>query len=524
MRQRKCPLSIFVVLALVGITACAPQRLSLTGDAAYPLPAAKEVFAAGYEGIFQRYIEATPPATFVVDGLHGLGAIDPAITIQSTDTEILLNVANETVGRFESPPATDVEGWAELTVNVTARGRQQSTELGEATAEKIYEAVFDGILSSLDIYSRYAGAVEATKNRAKRNGYGGIGVRFKVIDGAPQITFVAAHGPAHKAGLKNGDRLTHAGGDSLNGLAEEVVREKLRGPIHSTLALTLERGGTRAPLSMDIERVRIVPDTVAYGWQNGLVFLRISHFNQRTARNVLSKLKRAQARAERGQGIKGIVLDMRGNSGGLLKQSIKVADLFLAQGRISETRGRHPDSVQFYDAGGRDMADGRPLVVLLDGKSASASEVTAAALQDRGRAVIIGTASFGKGTVQTVIRLPNDGEMTLTWSRLIAPSGYVMHGLGVFPAICTSGTNGDELKGEPVIEKALRQRIRTTAVMETWRRTHFQEKQKRRDLRAFCRPERRQKKLEDRVARAVLDDKALYARILNMSAAASAAR
>ncbi|MBL6932354.1 MAG: PDZ domain-containing protein [Rhodospirillales bacterium] len=504
------------------VVACAPQRQPLIVDEGYSLPAAKEVFAAGYGSIYERYIELTTPAQFTIEGLHGLASIDPAITIDATEDEVILKIDNVIVARFDTPDATDSDGWAELTVNVSAKGRQGSSELRKATAEKIYEAVFDGILSNLDIYSRYAGAIEAKKNRAKRDGFGGIGVRFKIVNNLPLITFVMPQTPAQDAGLKMGDRITHAGKDSLSGLLQRQVTERLRGPLHSKVVLTILRKGENAPLLMEIERAHIVPDTVSYGHQNGIVFLKISNFNQRTARNTLNKLKKA--RSELGDSVKGIVLDMRGNPGGLLKQAIKVADLFLAQGRVSETRGRHPDSLQFYDAGGRDMAYGRPVVVLIDGKSASAAEVAAAALQDRGRAVVIGTSSFGKGTVQTVVRLPNEGEITLTWSRLIAPSGYIMHGLGVFPTICTSGIDGNSMNQDQVIAKALRERIKTTAVMEAWRRTSFQEKQRRQELRAFCSPERRDKKLDSNVAETVLNNKALYARTLNLSASAAAAR
>jgi carboxyl-terminal processing protease len=510
------------VLAILVTAACAPQRSLLVSDDAYPLPAAKEVFSAGYGSITERYIEVTSAGQYVMEGLHGLGSIDPAITIEAIDDDVNLKISNAVVGRFAAPNANDSEGWAELTVNLTALGRQQSAELKRASPEKIYEAVFDGILSSLDIYSRYAGAKEAKNNRAKRDGFGGIGVRFKIIKVLPQVTFVMTGTPAHKAGLRTGDRISHADDKTLGGLKQAEVTEKLRGPIHSKVTLTIERKGATIPLTFKIERAHIVPDTVSYGHQNGIVFLKISTFNQRTARNLLNKLKKA--RNDLGEGVRGIVLDMRGNPGGLLKQSIKVADLFLAQGRITETRGRHPDSFQFYNAGGRDMSYGRPVVVLIDGKSASAAEVTAAALQDRGRAIVIGTSSFGKGTVQTVMRLPNEGEITLTWSRLIAPSGYVLHGLGVFPTICTSGANGNSIDGKAMITKALAQRIKTTAVMEAWRRSSFQEKKQRQELRAFCPPERHRLQLDSKVAQAVLNDKKLYARTLNLSTTAAAAR
>lgn len=513
---------VLIVLVTLIVAACAPQRPPQTSDDDYPLPAAKEVFTAGYESIVERYIEIVAPGQFAMEGLHGLGSIDPAITIETDESDIIVKFSGTVADRIAAPADDDAEGWAELTVHITALGRQHSMEMRKASAEKIYEAVFDGILSNLDIYSRYAGSKEAKKNRAKRSGFGGIGVRFHIVKNLPQVTFVMPDTPAQKAGILKGDRITHADETDLGGLKQAQISEKLRGPIHSEIILQIERKGESAPLVVKLERVHIVPDTVSYGHKNGIVYLKISTFNQRTARNLLNKLKKA--RADLGDTIKGIILDMRGNPGGLLKQSIQVADLFLAQGRISETRGRHPDSLQSYDAGGRDMAYGRPVVVLVDGKSASAAEVAAAALQDRGRAVIIGTSSFGKGTVQTVIRLPNEGEITLTWSRLIAPSGFVLHGLGVYPTICTSSIDGNRIDGEAIIARALSERIKTAAVMEGWRRTSFQEKTQRQELRAFCPPERRKLQLDSKVAEALLNSKTLYARTLNLSASAAAAR
>lgn len=513
---------IAAILALLLIVACTPQRPRLVLDDAYPLPAAKEVFTTGYESIRERYIEVTAAGQFVMEGLHGLGSIDTSVTVEAADGQVVVKVSNIVAGKFAAPDDDDTEGWADLTVRLTAAARQASPDLREASPEKIYEAVFDGILSSLDIYSRYAGHNEARTNRAKRDGFGGIGVRFRIVNNLPQVTFVMPDTPAFRVGLKLGDRIRLADEEPLEGLEQSEVTRILRGPINSEVALGVERKGFGELLAIKVQRAHIVPDTVSYGHKNGIVFLKISNFNQRTASNLLAKLKKA--RADLGNGIKGIVLDMRGNPGGLLKQAIKVADLFLAQGRIIETRGRHQDSFQSYDAGGRDMAYGRPVVVLVDGKSASAAEVAAAALQDRGRAVVIGTSSFGKGTVQTVVRLPNDGEITLTWSRLIAPSGFVLHGLGVFPTICTSGTDGNAGDGGAVVRKALAERIKTAAVMEAWRRTSYQEKRKRRELREYCPPERRKLQLDSKVAEALLKDRALYTRTLNLSASAAAAR
>ncbi|MEK9725517.1 MAG: S41 family peptidase, partial [Rhodospirillaceae bacterium] len=235
----------------------------------------------------------------------------------------------------------------------------------------------------------------------------------------------------------------------------------------------------------------------------------------RSVANELKKLKDSQ-----GGRLRGLIVDLRGNPGGLLKQSVKVADLLLTHGHIVSTRGRHPDSLHHYEAGGRDLADGLPTAVLVDGKSASASEI-AAALQDRDRAVLVGTSSYGKGTVQTVIRLPNDGEVTLTWSRLVAPSGYTLHGLGVRPVVCTSGASPT---APDFVRKAVAGGPQARDVFASWRTAGYDDKAGRASLRETCKPERRTGDGEVRVARQLLADQALYAQALDITAGASQAQ
>ena len=265
------------------------------------------------------------------------------------------------------------------------------------------------------------------------------------------------------------------------------------------------------PLRIDIERAHIVPTTVYASYRDGLVILRVTGFNKGTASDLAEELRKA--RVALGASIRGVVLDLRGNPGGLLKQSVKVADLFLSEGQIVSTRGRHPNSLQYFEAGGSDLAQGLPIAVLVDGKSASAAEIVAAALQDQGRAVVIGTSSFGKGTVQTVIRLPNDGEITLTWSRLVTPSGYALHGLGVRPSVCTSGATGD---AAAVIAQTLSERVKTAATLDAWRRVETHSMKERAAIRASCPAERRKNKFDLDLASALLVDRAQYARALDL--------
>ena len=204
-----------------------------------------------------------------------------------------------------------------------------------------------------------------------------------------------------------------------------------------------------------------------------------------------------------------------------MKQSVNVADLLLTQGQIVSTLGRHADSLHQYEAGGRDLAFGLPVAVLVDGKSASAAEIVAAALQDRNRAVVIGTASFGKGSVQTVLRLPNDGEITLTWSRLVAPSGYMFHGLGIRPSICTSGLQGNA-KG--IIDRVMNDREKIEDTFVTWRKAALEDKSKRAQLRNSCPSQRRRKDLELKIAKHLISQPALFTRALDLTAATHEAR
>ncbi len=514
------PLRLFLLLGVLAVSACAGLRpVTIIQSEGFSRPAAREVIAAGFENITERYIEPIAPEAFAPEGMRGLGAIDPEFAIEQTPDTITVKIGADVIGRFALPGDGDTAAWTDLMVDVSVIARTRSKELARAKPEKIYEAIFDGILSHLDIYSRYAGMHEAAKNRAKRDGFGGIGIRFKIVGSEPLVTFVMPDTPALRAGMKINDTIVGINGDPTSGLLRDTIGELLRGAVKSYARLQIRRPGTESTLNFNIERSHIDLETVSYAVQDDIVYLKISSFNHRTAADVLEKMKKANSLL--GKGLKGVILDVRGNPGGLLKQSIRVADLFLAQGKISQTGGRHPDSVQHYEAGGRDMAYGKPIVVLIDGMSASASEVTAAALQDRGRAVVVGTSSFGKGTVQTVLRLPNNGEMTLTWSRLMAPSGYIIHELGVFPTVCTAGATGD---GATLFDNIPARRIRTSAVLDAWHRIGFEDKKARQELRSFCPPERRRLATDTKIARRLIENKALYTRMLNLTASAAAAR
>lgn len=404
----------------------------------FPRGDAERVFSYGFSAITGRYINHVNAADLALEGLRGLGTIDPALVADITsDGRVVLRSAQGIVASRPAPHPDDARAWANVVADMVVEARRVSPALSTADAETMYEAVFDAALSSLDMFSRYAGAEEARDHRANRNGFGGIGIRYVRGEKGLEVRDVFDDAPSNGLIFVN-DVISAVDGIDVSSLETAEIKKMLRGPIGSSLTLTIKRPGIADPVRVPIRRDLVVPRTVTMTTDGEVAIIRITSFNQRTAESVQKAV--TKARAELGPKLRGLVLDLRGNPGGLLDQAVEVSDLFINDGPIVSTRGRHPESRQFYNARHGDIAAGLPLVVLVDGRSASSAEIVSAALQDRGRAVVVGTTSYGKGTVQTVVRLPNDGEMTLTWSRFHSPSGYALHGLGVMPSLCT--TNG----------------------------------------------------------------------------------
>ncbi len=501
----------------VSIAAC-----SVTPDSAdvfenrFPVGDAEEIFESGFRNISEKYIDDVMVETLAVEGIRGLSSLDPAISLSLGDQAIEVSYNRQTISHLLKPDADDSSGWATVVAATTADAQFYSNEIKTSDPERLYEAVFDGAISTLDVYSRYAGKAEAGENRAKRDGFGGIGVRFSKEQDRILITEVLPSSPAENSGIMVHDELIAIEDKAVSDMDMHSIVKMLRGPIGTSVDLVISRDSISS-LSLTLKRSHIVPPTVKVKLLDDVMHMKITSFNQGTASSVVSELKNYLGpESETHHDIKGIVLDLRGNPGGLLKQSIEVADAFLVHGDILNTLGRHPDSIQHYEAAGQDQALGLPMAVLIDGKSASAAEIVAAALQDRERAVVVGTSSYGKGSVQTVVRLPNSGEITLTWSRFMAPSGYVLQDLGVFPVICTSGT---ETETDGFLRKALQNHGKTLGTLEVWRAMSHKDKAEFSELRNECPPERHNSKDDVEIARSLITDGALYFKALDLTSA-----
>jgi len=434
LRRRLATLLLFMAVA-----GCSTASSPLAANSDYDRDL--RMFTSAYEDIDDLYIRKVDMETLAIGGLSGLAAIDPDISAKPNGDKIDLLYKGEAVAGLATTDKFGADDWAALTAAGIAAARKASPALAKADSEVIYKAVFNGMLARLnDPFSRYSGRDQAAENRAAREGFGGIGVYVSVDNGMVRILSVQHYLPAERAGLRPDDVITEVDGVATKGMDQQQVVSMLRGNVDSRVLLTVQRKSLAHPLVVAITRVLVVPDTVTYRREGDIAYFRIYSFNEDTAASLRREFENARNEI---RGMRGVILDLRGDPGGVLDQAVAVADLFMESGRIVSTHGRNPDSHQYFEATPGDIASGLPMAILINGNSASASEIVAAALQDSGRAVLIGSNSYGKGTVQTVPRLPNNGEITLTWARYYAPSGYTLNHIGVLPSICTNGGDQD---------------------------------------------------------------------------------
>ena len=314
--------------------------------------------------------------------------------------------------------------------------RIRSEYVEEVSSKDLIEAAIDGMLTSLDPHSSYLSADDAAKMKVQTRGeFGGLGIEVTQQEGFVKVVSPIDGTPADAAGMEAGDFITHVDGQSLLGLTLDEAVGMMRGPVGSEIIITVVREGEDEPFDVSIIRDTIKLTAVRARTEGDTVVLRVTTFNDQTYPNLVDGLEKQVEEAGGMENINGIVLDLRNNPGGLLNQAIRVTDAFLEKGEIVSTRGRYSRDSERYNAKAGDLANGKPIVVLINGGSASASEIVAGALQDHRRAIVVGTRSFGKGSVQTVMPLRGEGAMRLTTSRYYTPSGRSIQALGVSPNI-----------------------------------------------------------------------------------------
>jgi len=312
--------------------------------------------------------------------------------------------------------------------------RVRAEYVDDVSDDSLVESAINGMLTSLDPHSNYLNTKNFNDMKVQTRGeFGGLGIEVSMENGLVKVVSPIDDTPAARAGLKPGDLITHLDGDPVQGMTLPEAVEKMRGPVSSEIRLTIRREG-KDPFDVKLVRATIKIQSVRSHLEgDNIAYIRITTFNEQTDVGLNNAMKNLKQQA--GGKLLGVVLDLRNDPGGLLDQAVAVADAFLDKGEIVSTRGRRSEDAQRYNARPGDIAAGLPVAVLINGGSASASEIVAGALQDHHRAILLGTRSFGKGSVQTIIPLPGHGAMRLTTARYYTPSGRSIQAKGIEPDI-----------------------------------------------------------------------------------------
>lgn len=323
--------------------------------------------------------------------------------------------------------------------------RIRAAYVEEVDEKDLIQSAINGMLTSLDPHSSYLPPEDFDDMQVQTRGeFGGLGIEVTQEDGFVKVVAPIEDTPADRAGIEPNDLITSVNGESVMGLTLNEAVDLMRGPVGSEIEITVLREGTPEPFDVTITRETITITAVRSRLEEEVVVLRLTTFNEQTFPNLEEQLAEQVEAAGGIDAVTGFVIDLRNNPGGLLNQAISVTDAFLESGEIVSTRGRDPRDSERYNATPGDLAQGKPIVVLINGGSASASEIVAGALKDHRRAVVIGTQSFGKGSVQTIMPVQGEGAMRLTTARYYTPSGRSIQALGVAPDII--------VEPQPVVE------------------------------------------------------------------------
>lgn len=391
------------------------------------------VYATALGFMEPRTLEPVPVPELTVWGLRGLTAIDPDLTTDEYRGKLRLLDAGQEVFSTAPPAHPTPMLWAATAVRLSGAAFRVSAAVRQAGTSGIIESFFDELFNHLDPYSRYVDPQDAALDRADRNGSAGIGLTLEQHAGTVRVAAAVEASPAAQAGIQPGAVVLAVDGERVGGDATRAQR-LIAGPNATAVKLRWRSKGGRIRTT-ELIRAMVPPETVFSVRQKNILLIRITGFDRSTAAHLAHALKDGMAAKTPPDGI---VLDLRDNRGGLLRQAVEAANELLPDGVIAYTIGRDPQANHVWLSGPAQLANDVPVVILVDGRTASAAEVLTAALTDRGRAVAVGSATLGKGLVQTIAPLPDGGELFVTWSRIIAPRGWPLQGLGVLPQVCTS--------------------------------------------------------------------------------------
>ncbi|HKA46594.1 MAG TPA: S41 family peptidase [Methyloceanibacter sp.] len=351
------------------------------------------------------------------------------------------------LARSETATAANSDIYRQLDLFGEVLERVRADYVEKPDDSKLIESAINGMLMALDPHSAYLNPKHFRDMQVQTRGeFGGLGIEVTMENGVVKVVAPIEDTPAAKAGIQSGDLITQLDKEQILGLTLQEAVEKMRGPVNSAITLTVVRKGVDDPFDVKVVRDVIHINPVKYNAEDDVGYIRITTFNEQTTANLQKAID--DLKKQIGPKLKGYVIDLRNNPGGLLDQAISVSDTFLDQGAIVLTKGRNLEETQRSNARPGDLTDGQKMVVLINGGSASASEIVAGALQDHHRATILGTRSFGKGSVQTIIPLGSNGALRLTTARYYTPSGRSIQAKGIEPEVVVEEELPADLKAK----------------------------------------------------------------------------
>lgn len=500
--------SLLLMMGLLAVPAALAEQQTLPPT---PSLTTEHLFSVAFRPITDNALKPVSMPAIVADGLRRVASADRTLALMEVQGHYVLQRDGVELARVALPTDSVPERWAQVTADMLRAITDAAPAIAAKNREQVWRDMFDGMMVDLDPYSRYAEPNRAQSERTQREGYDGIGVGIRERDGFFEVADMVPDGPAAAAGVKAGDRIFEVSGIRATGLPYDKLSALIQGPEGSwvEMRLGINEQHTR---TVSVRRRHLVPNSVQAAFADGIVTLKIERFNNATQDNVRQAIQRYLDKGP----VRGVVLDLRGNPGGVMVQAVGVVNLFVPQGRIITTRGRNPSSVQWFEAQkpATSFPD-LPLVVMIDGQTASSGEIVAAALQDAGRALLVGTSTYGKGSVQHVTQLPNGAELFITWSRIYAPSGYSFDGQGVQPSLCT-GKPGSNVAG--LLAEAVRADSGQQTALARYRMTAPDDAESLAQLRTIC-PAKAADPAQttantEKLARALLDDPVLYRQAL----------
>ncbi|MBR7158453.1 MAG: hypothetical protein IKD08_02070 [Alphaproteobacteria bacterium] len=389
-----------------------------------------EVFTPGYQAIQNKYITSIDLQPLVADSLKQLSAIDNLFQIRTDEEKITIFYSGQKHKSLRIKPSDSGENWAKATAAAISEARKLSPKIASVNIEILYALVYNSILSHLDKTSHYLPPHHAQKAKIEHHGFGKVGISVRpTLDGL-EVTDVDIDYPCP---LLIGDIITYIDGKPVNTMEAKDIQKAFSGKPDSTISVNIRY--KEAPI---ILKRKFTPPPIPGMLKmlsSDVALITIPAFTSQTAYKVEAAVTELPANT------KGLIFDLRGNQGGLLSEAVKLADLFIKSGMITEVKGRAMEATAYYQATPKEIWENKPIVILIDGKTVSAAEVFAAAMQQNHRATVIGATSYGKGTVQTAVPLPNKGELMLTWAEIYTSKGNSLDKNGVSPDICLSAKN-----------------------------------------------------------------------------------